>query len=89
MSAAHVRAVFAWMVGKDGGNRAEWIGGNGEGGNVWVFWRRPEEWAEVLSGWVSIMVLERFPFVWVLAVLAWGLDGCEGKWSSLYCTKNW
>lgn len=55
MSAAHVRAVFAWMVGKDGGNRAEWIGGAEDGGSVWVFWRRPEEWAEVLSGWVSEM----------------------------------
>jgi ESCRT-II complex subunit VPS25 len=85
MSAAHVRAVFAWMAGKDGGNRAEWIGGNEEGGNVWVFWRRPEEWAEVLSGWVSIMVLERLCFVWVPA---WSLDRRERKWSSNYCTRN-
>lgn len=47
-----MRAVFVWMAGKDGGSRAEWIEG-GESGSVWVFWKRPEEWAEVLSGWVS------------------------------------
>lgn len=57
LSAAHVKAVFVWMVGKEGGGRAEWIAdGDGEGGregSVWVFWKRPEEWAEVLWGWVS------------------------------------
>lgn len=40
------------MVGKEGGARAEWIEEEGSG-SAWVFWKRPEEWAEVLSGWVS------------------------------------
>lgn len=55
LSAAHVRAVFVWMVGKEGGGRAEWIVEGEKEGSVWVFWKRPEEWAEVLSGWVSLV----------------------------------
>ncbi|KAL8760774.1 MAG: hypothetical protein Q9184_003059 [Pyrenodesmia sp. 2 TL-2023] len=43
---------------KDGGagGRAEWIGGTkGEKrrDEAWIWWRRPEEWAEVLAGWVD------------------------------------
>lgn len=56
LSAAHVREVVLWMVSKEGGARAEWVGGEerSSGGSVWVFWKRPEEWAEVLGGWVSL-----------------------------------
>lgn len=33
--------------------RAEWIGDEEkDGGAFWVWWKRPEEWAEVLAGWV-------------------------------------
>ncbi|KAI4123702.1 MAG: hypothetical protein LQ338_005143 [Usnochroma carphineum] len=47
---------------KDGGagDRAEWINSNGGGRrgekrkeDAWIWWRRPEEWAEVLAGWVD------------------------------------
>lgn len=51
MSLAHVKEVVQFMAGEEGGRRAEWIGGDWV--SCWVFWRRPEEWAEVLAGWVS------------------------------------
>ncbi|KAI4188621.1 MAG: hypothetical protein L6R41_001999 [Letrouitia leprolyta] len=44
---------------KDGGagQRAEWIGGDSGKGvkkeEAWIWWRRPEEWAEVIDGWVE------------------------------------
>lgn len=41
------------MAGSDGERRAEWIGAVGERGSCWIWWRRPEEWAEVLAAWVS------------------------------------
>lgn len=47
------REVVDWMAGSDGERRAEWIGAVGERGSCWIWWRRPEEWAEVLAGWVS------------------------------------
>lgn len=40
--------------------RAEWIergkagqGGGDRGSTFWVFWKRPEEWAEVIQAWVE------------------------------------
>ena len=51
--------VVDWMTRDEGGRRAEWIvdGGSGAGGKgggtAWVYWKRPEEWAEVISGWVE------------------------------------
>ena len=42
------------MGSVEGGKRAEWIGGEGGGkGVVWIWWRRPEEWAGVILDWVS------------------------------------
>ncbi len=38
------------------GGRAEWISGTrGEKkrDEAWIWWKRPEEWAEVLAGWVD------------------------------------
>lgn len=51
MSSAHVKEVLEFMAGEEGGRRAEWIGGGWN--SCWVFWRRPEEWAEIVAGWVS------------------------------------
>ncbi|KAL8793497.1 MAG: hypothetical protein Q9195_003870 [Heterodermia aff. obscurata] len=55
-----VRVVVTWMAGEEGGRRAEWVDGAGAGkgktdggGAVWVWWRRPEEWADVIAGWVE------------------------------------
>ena len=43
------------MTRDEGGRRAEWIDGGVEanGGTVWVFWKRPEEWADVVASWVE------------------------------------
>lgn len=51
MSSAHVKEVLEFMAGEEGGRRAEWIGGGWI--SCWIFWRRPEEWAEIVAGWVS------------------------------------
>lgn len=54
--------VVDWMTRDEGGRRAEWVGdGTGVvegkkergGGTAWVYWKRPEEWAEVIAGWVE------------------------------------
>ena len=54
-----------WMASAEGGSRAEWVGGGGGSGSgggesagkggkavAWIWWKRPEEWAGVLEGWV-------------------------------------
>lgn len=56
------RAVVDWMAkGEEeagGGRRAEWIEA-GAGGSqapktvAWIWWRRPEEWADVIADWVE------------------------------------
>ncbi|EFQ96671.1 vacuolar protein-sorting-associated protein 25 [Nannizzia gypsea CBS 118893] len=43
--------IVDWMAGTSGGKRAEWIGG--EKTIAWIWWKRPEEWASVLAGWVE------------------------------------
>ena len=52
--------IVEWMVSEEGGKRAEWVGdgsGSGSGhGNrsvAWIYWRRPEEWAEVILNWIE------------------------------------
>ncbi|KAK8156741.1 ESCRT-II complex subunit-domain-containing protein [Phyllosticta citribraziliensis] len=50
LSAQDARAVLSYMASAEGGYRAEW--GNASG-RMWIYWRRPEEWAGVLEGWVD------------------------------------
>ncbi|KAA8644608.1 hypothetical protein EYZ11_007987 [Aspergillus tanneri] len=49
LSLSDVRDVVDWMatVDDDGAKRAEWIDGANKS-VAWVWWRRPEEWADVL-----------------------------------------
>ncbi|CAL5874664.1 uncharacterized protein PFLUO_LOCUS8965 [Penicillium psychrofluorescens] len=51
------RAVVDWMCKSEeeggGGRRAEWIDADGQKSVAWVWWRRPEEWADVVSEWVE------------------------------------
>ena len=47
------------MTKGEGAERAEWIGREGEKSIAWMYWRRPEEWAEVLSDWVGALALFR------------------------------
>ncbi|OMP88272.1 Vacuolar protein-sorting-associated protein 25 [Diplodia seriata] len=54
------RDVVDYMCGAEGGHRAEWVDGdkkksdgNGEAVRAWIYWRRPEEWASLIEGWVD------------------------------------
>ncbi|KAB2577374.1 Vacuolar protein-sorting-associated protein 25 [Lasiodiplodia hormozganensis] len=54
------RDVVNYMCGAEGGHRAEWVdgdkkkgGGDGEAAQAWIYWRRPEEWASLIEGWVD------------------------------------
>ncbi|KAJ5107896.1 hypothetical protein N7456_004571 [Penicillium angulare] len=55
------RSVIDWMTKSEeeggGGRRAEWIDGSGGSQGpkavAWVWWRRPEEWADVVADWVE------------------------------------
>ncbi|KAJ4986684.1 vacuolar protein-sorting-associated protein [Stagonosporopsis vannaccii] len=62
LSLRDAKAILTWMASAEGGNRAEFISSSGskkkavdegEGGRVWVYWRRPEEWAAQLEEWVD------------------------------------
>jgi ESCRT-II complex subunit VPS25 len=55
LSIPDIREVLQWMSGKEGGERVEWIGKQGKdgGGKCWIYWRRPEEWADLIEGWVD------------------------------------
>ncbi|GAM83574.1 hypothetical protein ANO11243_015620 [Dothideomycetidae sp. 11243] len=54
--------VIDWMASAEGGRRAEWCalsptskkshGGDGKSA-AWIYWRRPEEWADLLYAWVD------------------------------------
>lgn len=50
-----VRSVIEWMAKSEeeggGGRRAEWI--DGPKTVAWIWWRRPEEWADVVGDWVE------------------------------------
>lgn len=52
LSLAAAREVLDRMTRKEGGERVEWVGKDGQKAACWVYWRRPEEWAGVLSDWV-------------------------------------
>lgn len=54
LSGQDLRELVTFMVSE---GRAEWIGGEEDGGAFWVWWKRPEEWAEVLAGWVCCYLL--------------------------------
>lgn len=48
------------MASPEGGSRAEFISSSKkksnseeEGAKVWIYWRRPEEWAAALEEWVD------------------------------------
>jgi len=51
------RTLLSWMASKEGGERIQWIRDKGvaEGreGRCWVYWRRPEEWGQLVGEWVE------------------------------------
>lgn len=56
LSLNDAREIVDWMTRAGGSERAEWIGREGEKTIAWIYWRRPEEWAEVLSDWVNTLL---------------------------------
>lgn len=50
LSAPDARAVLEYMASPEGDERAEWIV---PGVSVWVWWRKVEEWAGLVEGWVE------------------------------------
>lgn len=61
LSLRDAKAVLTWMASPEGGQRVEFISSGSkkkavdesEGGRVWIYWRRPEEWAQQLEEWVD------------------------------------
>ena len=51
--------IIDWMTQAEGLRRAEWIGKSGEKSSAWIYWKRPEEWAETLLGWVRSLAWPR------------------------------
>ena len=54
LSLQEVRDLIDWMTRDEGLRRAEWVGDGSEKGVAWIYWRRPEEWAETISNWVRL-----------------------------------
>ncbi|KIV98696.1 uncharacterized protein PV09_09524 [Verruconis gallopava] len=46
-----IRAVLEYMASSEGGNRAEWT--DKTKSRAWVWWRKPEEWADVIYQWIE------------------------------------
>ena len=67
ISLADARAILEWMALSEddaaggGGKRAEWIAGTGKT-VAWIWWKRPEEWAEVVLDWVCLSYFVYFFF---------------------------
>jgi len=62
LSLRDARAVIDYMASKEGDGRAEWIASTPNkkhntdeegGGRFWVYWRKPDEWANLIEGWVD------------------------------------
>lgn len=51
VSLKDAKAIIDYMVSKDGEERAEWLGP--EKLAAWIWWRKPEEWANVIASWVD------------------------------------
>lgn len=51
---------------KDG--RAEWVGEQKKGAETkeaaWIYWRTPEEWANMIYSWVSTLLTRGFGISW-------------------------
>lgn len=46
-----IRTVIDFMVSQDGQQRAEWV--TPAKASAWIWWRRPEEWANSIAAWVD------------------------------------
>ncbi|GAB7338998.1 hypothetical protein MBLNU457_5666t1 [Dothideomycetes sp. NU457] len=54
-----IRRVLDYMMSAEGDRRAEWVptgkksNPNENKSSAWIYWRRPEEWADAIHGWVD------------------------------------
>ena len=54
-----IREVLSFMASPEGDRRAEWVNSpsdktaTAEAAECWMYWRRPEEWAGLIEGWVE------------------------------------
>lgn len=53
MTLTEARTILEWMASPEGEQRAEWVEKEGLKGTAWIYWKRPEEWAEVIAKWVA------------------------------------
>jgi ESCRT-II complex subunit VPS25 len=51
LSLKDVKEVIEYMVSKEADERAEWS--NPEKVSAWIWWRKPEEWANMITAWVD------------------------------------
>ena len=51
LSARDAKEVIDYMVSRAGDERAEWT--SVEKTTAWIWWRKPEEWANLLEQWVD------------------------------------
>ncbi|KAG9768388.1 Vacuolar protein-sorting-associated protein 25 [Exophiala dermatitidis] len=51
LSLKDAKAVIDYMASKEGDERAEWL--SPEKASAWIWWRKPEEWATLIAGWVD------------------------------------
>ena len=50
--------VIDWMTQDEGLQRAEWVSkAAGRSGSAWIYWKRPEEWAETILTWVRLCIV--------------------------------
>lgn len=47
----NIKKVLDFMVSQDGQQRAEWV--TQDKASAWIYWRRPEEWANSIAAWVD------------------------------------
>jgi ESCRT-II complex subunit VPS25 len=51
LSLNDVKEVIEYMVSKEADERAEWS--SPEKVSAWIWWRKPEEWANMITAWVD------------------------------------
>lgn len=51
LAANDIKEVIEFMASRDGDERAEWL--TPAKAAAWIWWRKPEEWANLIASWVD------------------------------------